>query len=170
MVGVSGGAQRPDLLARSGALVVGSGALGLVFGTAAAAGAGLLDRVHYVLVPAALVGLLCSPVFVFALALGPWKSGLAVTAGPTAAVAFLGASARGGEDGVMLGAGLAVCTFLMACAARGVYGMVKYPNPKRWECRGCGYDLRGLSGGVCPECGRERDEGGAPPSSRSKLS
>jgi hypothetical protein len=24
-------------------------------------------------------------------------------------------------------------------------------------CRGCGYDLRGLSSGACPECGRTAD-------------
>jgi hypothetical protein len=25
-----------------------------------------------------------------------------------------------------------------------------------WQCRGCGYDLRGSDGAKCPECGRER--------------
>lgn len=23
-----------------------------------------------------------------------------------------------------------------------------------WQCRGCGYDVRGIAAGVCPECGR----------------
>jgi len=43
---------------------------------------------------------------------------------------------------------------------------------KEWQCKGCGYDLRGLAGGVCPECGRaaggaprERSDSGVPASS-----
>ena len=27
---------------------------------------------------------------------------------------------------------------------------------KPWQCAKCRYDLRGLEGGVCPECGSER--------------
>ena len=27
---------------------------------------------------------------------------------------------------------------------------------KPWQCAKCRYDLRGLDGGVCPECGAER--------------
>lgn len=30
----------------------------------------------------------------------------------------------------------------------------KGPRPAAWMCEGCRYDLRGVSGGVCPECGR----------------
>ena len=28
-------------------------------------------------------------------------------------------------------------------------------RPKPWQCPKCRYDLRGLDGGVCPECGHE---------------
>jgi hypothetical protein len=36
---------------------------------------------------------------------------------------------------------------------------MKLPAPH--ECQGCGYDLRGLAAGDCPECGATRDVGEA---------
>jgi hypothetical protein len=34
-------------------------------------------------------------------------------------------------------------------------------KPPEFACRGCGYDLRGSAGGVCPECGGARGGGSA---------
>ncbi len=31
--------------------------------------------------------------------------------------------------------------------------MMLRPGPEAWRCPDCGYDRRGLSRGVCPECG-----------------
>jgi len=36
-----------------------------------------------------------------------------------------------------------------------VMAVNRRPRRQTWQCRGCGYDLRGLTDGVrCPECGR----------------
>ncbi len=47
---------------------------------------------------------------------------------------------------------LPVLPIAAAMAGVGVAMLVVRPRPE-WACKGCGYDLRGTVGGVCPECG-----------------
>lgn len=74
---------------------------------------------------------------------------------PVAAAAAI--VVRWDEGGV--GGALAVLSmptaFMVLCAV----GAGKFPVRRtidRSKCASCGYDLGGLAGGVCPECGKER--------------
>jgi hypothetical protein len=42
---------------------------------------------------------------------------------------------------------------MVAAAGAGVWGVWGWRRVRKQHCAKCGYDLRGLSGGVCPECG-----------------
>lgn len=55
---------------------------------------------------------------------------------------------------------LALLTFAALLVSLHAWGSAVWrklftPVPE-WQCRQCGYDLRGIDGSVCPECGRQR--------------
>ena len=59
---------------------------------------------------------------------------------------------RGGGAGAFLV--IPIWPFVLLIAAPTVYLWYTDRRAKPWQCPKCRYDLRGLEGGDCPECGR----------------
>lgn len=99
------------------------------------------------------IGLITSPAAVYALALPECRPSFAVVVTPTCAVAFAG-SVLGGPGVAIVATAL---VYVVLCL---VVGTVALRRRKHLEwffghgCPGCGYDMRGLEGGTCPECGK----------------
>ena len=80
-------------------------------------------------------------------------------------VVFLGSVALGNRRGFGLPAGgfeliLGGMVLFYVGGLWGVRRSLREFGTPEWECGACGYDMRGLDSGVCPECGAEREEKG----------
>lgn len=58
--------------------------------------------------------------------------------------------------GVLHSATAFVAIAMLTVSLGGVPRWVRALRRRPWQCRGCGYDLRGNDAVKCPECGRER--------------
>ena len=118
---------------------------------------GLPDPLLYpflllMLIVGAVLGLALSPLAIWARADRACRLSFAWVVAPTAALTWL-ASAVGG---VWIGFLVSVVTYGVTCV---VVGFLALPRRRRlrWyidgRCSSCGYDVRGLEGPKCPECG-----------------
>jgi ribosomal protein S27AE len=61
---------------------------------------------------------------------------------------------RGGDGWFADGSGAWAVPLWMPGVALGLgWAVLAKARREDWECGRCGYDVRGLAGGVCPECG-----------------
>jgi len=108
-----------------------------------------------------IVGLLCSPVAVFALSGRSRGPTLRLVVGLTSLVVValtlaLGLGTTGAGGGMMTVMGLSAAGFCGVCLLAAYLVPKVVTDPRK--CQGCGYDLRGsLESGRCPECGRSFD-------------
>jgi hypothetical protein len=131
---------------------------GVGFGVAAQVGLGRGDM--YVVAAAAggAIGAVCSPVMIFALWHGPLLTGLAWIVPVTLVAAFVAGRLTPTTDGPELSVLVSAGVYVVACLLRGVAMFGAEARREEWMCARCGYDLRGLREGVCPECGERRGQ------------
>lgn len=132
---------------------------GAIFGALAAVSMGAGFMAEFGAIFGAAVGLLASPVFAWS----AWRDALVVTPAvfvPTAVVAVISGALVPPNGGPLLLMAPAVGAFIVASIVTGVWswsrGAPAAPGGPP-SCRACGYDLSGLHGCVCPECGGSLD-------------
>jgi|GEM_PF-2689821 len=105
------------------------------------------------LIVGVVIGFVLSPAAVWARADPECRPSFAWVVAPTAALTFL---ASAGWRDMWLAFLVSVATYLVTCL---IVGLVAVPRRRRlnWyidgRCTVCGYDVRGLEGPKCPECG-----------------
>lgn len=130
---------------------------GVGFGVAAQMGLGRGEMYGVAALVGGGIGVLCSPAMIFALWHGRIVMGLAWIAPVTVFAAFMAGRMTPTTMGPELSVGVSAGVYVLACMVRGGVLFHAAAQRMKWMCRTCGYDLRGLRGGVCPECGRAGD-------------
>ncbi|QKK09270.1 MAG: hypothetical protein HND58_14630 [Planctomycetota bacterium] len=99
-----------------------------------------------------VVGFVLSPAAGWARADAECRASFAWVVVPTAVLTWSASEMRGAGVGFLV----SVATYLISCS---IVGLVAMPRRRRlnWYaggcCSSCGYDVRGLEGPKCPECG-----------------
>jgi hypothetical protein len=130
--------------------------LGAIFGVAAAVATpsvGFSNEAVAGLTVGVVTGLVLSPAFAYGVRHGPWLAGMAVVAVPTLLTAYLTAAFIDWDLSPLVSLIASSVAYVAVSCTYGSFAAEWFAPPIH-ECRGCGYDCRGLGEiARCPECG-----------------
>ncbi|CAG0978180.1 hypothetical protein PHYC_01618 [Phycisphaerales bacterium] len=157
----------PNLAARAFSFAIASIALGGIFGAVATVGMGASYLMEFGALFGSIVGLVFSPVLIFALRRGPWRISLIVIALPTLVAAHAGGLLTPPNAGPADSLALSTAVYTILCLIRGFIGLYRYAPSPPGTCPTCRYDRAGLApNSACPECGTQPRK---PPPSHSRA-
>lgn len=141
-------------LGRSLGAVVLSSVLGVLFGALCGAGLGLWQEAMFIAcVAGAVVGFACSPVLTLVTTSRDAGVGVLLVTLVTGGAGVLAGSLGRAYDGMWWGVLATILVYVAVCVGWRMWSGTGAWTPSMRLCRGCGYDLVGLTGPVCPECG-----------------